>query len=247
MMVPVWLLSVPRGADPGIGLLSPSTECWSTRTFEGTGCRRRVIGSPSSRPTCTIFTTRANARRRIRTTATCCRSRSPLSHLHADRSRAIGCAMGSLTRMRIACARFPPCWNATICDTPRLLPAVQFFHNIEEMSASPGSRVDASHSRVGAVRGTGVATSETSGTQSPSSKLDPVDPVTGIIEAFRSHSAVALSDPHGGQQIHEFLLPSCAIRRSPVVNDIVVEPGRCSVSGDDGPVHTRGSGRTRRA
>ena len=53
----------------------------------------------------------------------------------------------------------------------------------------------------------------------------PIDPSTAILEAFRSHSLVALKDPHGDEQMQAFLL---SLLRHPDfvarVNDIVVEP-----------------------
>lgn len=55
----------------------------------------------------------------------------------------------------------------------------------------------------------------------------PVDPVTAVLDAFRSHSVVALSEgDHGNEQSHAFRL---ALIRDPrfvnTVNDIVVESG----------------------
>jgi hypothetical protein len=53
-----------------------------------------------------------------------------------------------------------------------------------------------------------------------------VDPITGIIDAFRSHRIVALPDAHGNEQAHAFLL---SLIRDPrfaaTVNDIVVSVG----------------------
>ena len=40
----------------------------------------------------------------------------------------------------------------------------------------------------------------------PVRSLQPVDPITSIIEAFRTHDIVALSDPHGNVQVQAFLL-----------------------------------------
>src|SRR5262245_26339603 len=53
----------------------------------------------------------------------------------------------------------------------------------------------------------------------------PVDPVTAIIEAFKSHAIVALGEgPHGNEQGYAFRL---SLIRDPrfavVVNDVVVE------------------------
>lgn len=54
----------------------------------------------------------------------------------------------------------------------------------------------------------------------------PVDPIGAIIDAFRSHSVVALPDAHGNEQSHAFLV---SLIRDPrfgaTVNDIVVEFG----------------------
>ena len=53
----------------------------------------------------------------------------------------------------------------------------------------------------------------------------PVDPISGILDAFRTHAVVALGEGgHGNEQAHGFRL---ALLRDPrfarVVNDIVVE------------------------
>src|SRR5579859_807861 len=54
----------------------------------------------------------------------------------------------------------------------------------------------------------------------------PVEPITAIIDAFHSHSIVAIGDDHGNEQIHAFRL---SLIRDPrfaaTVNDIVVEFG----------------------
>lgn len=54
----------------------------------------------------------------------------------------------------------------------------------------------------------------------------PVEPIGAILEAFRTHSIVAISDAHGNEQNHAFRL---ALIRDPrfaaTVNDIVVEVG----------------------
>jgi hypothetical protein len=56
------------------------------------------------------------------------------------------------------------------------------------------------------------------------SQLPPLDPATAVLDAFRSYPIVALSDPHGGEQMHDFLL---ALIRHPEfpsrANDLVVE------------------------
>jgi hypothetical protein len=52
----------------------------------------------------------------------------------------------------------------------------------------------------------------------------PVDPIAAIIEAFRTHNIVTLTDPHGNVQVQAFLL---SLVRNPrfaeAVNDIVIE------------------------
>jgi hypothetical protein len=54
----------------------------------------------------------------------------------------------------------------------------------------------------------------------------PIEPITAVLDAFRSHRLVALGEPHGNEQAHAFRL---ALIRDPrfatVVNDIVVESG----------------------
>jgi hypothetical protein len=54
----------------------------------------------------------------------------------------------------------------------------------------------------------------------------PMDPVDAIVDAFRTHSLVAVADPHGSEQAHAFRL---ALIRDPrlagVVNDVVIEFG----------------------
>jgi hypothetical protein len=54
----------------------------------------------------------------------------------------------------------------------------------------------------------------------------PVEAIGGIVDAFRSHQVVALSDAHGNEQAHAFLL---SLVRDPrfagTANDIVVEFG----------------------
>lgn len=56
--------------------------------------------------------------------------------------------------------------------------------------------------------------------------VTPVEPIAAIVEAFRTHDLVAVSDPHGNLQMHTFLR---ALVRDPrmtaVVDDIVVEIG----------------------
>jgi erythromycin esterase-like protein len=73
----------------------------------------------------------------------------------------------------------------------------------------------------------------------------PVDPISGILDAFRTHAVVALGEGgHGNEQAHRFRL---VLVRDPrfarVVNDIVVESGSARyqtvmdrfVAGDDVP------------
>ncbi len=55
---------------------------------------------------------------------------------------------------------------------------------------------------------------------------EPFDAISGILNAFRNHQIVALSDAHGNAQAHAFLLSLIRSPRFPsVVNDIVVEFG----------------------
>ena len=52
----------------------------------------------------------------------------------------------------------------------------------------------------------------------------PVDPISAIIEAFRSHSLVTLTDPHGNVQVQTFLLSLVRDPRFPeAATDIVIE------------------------
>ncbi len=60
-------------------------------------------------------------------------------------------------------------------------------------------------------------------TATPQSPI-PTDPVAAIIEAFRTHNIVTLTDPHGNEQIQAFLLSLIRDPRFPeAVNDIVIE------------------------
>ena len=43
----------------------------------------------------------------------------------------------------------------------------------------------------------------------------PVDPIAAIVEAFRTHNVVTLTDPHGNVQIQSFLLSLVRDRRIP--------------------------------
>jgi hypothetical protein len=52
----------------------------------------------------------------------------------------------------------------------------------------------------------------------------PVEPITAMLDAFRTHEIVAISDPHGNVQLQSFLLSLIDDARFPaVVDDIVVE------------------------
>jgi hypothetical protein len=52
----------------------------------------------------------------------------------------------------------------------------------------------------------------------------PVEPITAVLDAFRTHEIVALSDPHGNVQLQAFLLSLIRDARFPAaVNDIVIE------------------------
>jgi hypothetical protein len=52
----------------------------------------------------------------------------------------------------------------------------------------------------------------------------PVEPIGAIVDAFRTHNVVALSDPHGNVQAQTFLLALIRDSRfAAVVNDIVIE------------------------
>jgi hypothetical protein len=52
----------------------------------------------------------------------------------------------------------------------------------------------------------------------------PVEPMTAILDAFRTHDIVGLTDPHGNVQMQAFLLSLIRDARFPAVaNDIVIE------------------------
>jgi hypothetical protein len=58
----------------------------------------------------------------------------------------------------------------------------------------------------------------------PMQPATPIDPVVTIVEAFRTHGVVALTDPHGNAQVQAFLLSLVRDPRVPgAVNDIVIE------------------------
>jgi hypothetical protein len=72
----------------------------------------------------------------------------------------------------------------------------------------------------------------------------PLEPVTGILEAFRTNHVVAMTDPHGNEQVQAFLLSVIRDPRfSSVANDIVIETASARyqdavdrfVRGDDVP------------
>jgi hypothetical protein len=72
-----------------------------------------------------------------------------------------------------------------------------------------------------------VAMTGPAATQSPPARAaQPIEPIGAIIDAFRSHSVVALGEDHGNEQGHAFRL---RLLRDPrfteTVNDIVVEFG----------------------
>jgi hypothetical protein len=70
-----------------------------------------------------------------------------------------------------------------------------------------------------------AAGAPTGATQSaPAQPPAPVDPIGAIIEAFRTHNVVTLTDPHGNVQVQGFLLSLVRDARFPeAVNDIVIE------------------------
>lgn len=72
----------------------------------------------------------------------------------------------------------------------------------------------------------------------------PVEPIAAILDAFRTHDIVTLSDPHGNSQVQAMLLSLIRDARFPrVVNDIVIETASARyqdaidrfVRGDDVP------------
>jgi hypothetical protein len=71
------------------------------------------------------------------------------------------------------------------------------------------------------VRGTPLfASTQNTRASAPS----PANPVTAILDAFRTHDIVTLSDPHGNVQMQAFLLSLIRDGRFPLtVNDIVIE------------------------
>lgn len=94
----------------------------------------------------------------------------------------------------------------------------------------------------------GIAASSSAQEPSPAPRpAVPVEPIAAVLDAFQSHSVVALCDAHGNEQAHAFLL---SLLRHPrfaaIVNDIVVEFGNAKyqdvidrfVRGDDVPDET---------
>ena len=58
----------------------------------------------------------------------------------------------------------------------------------------------------------------------PPQPATPADPIATIIEAFRTHNIVTLTDPHGNLQVQAFLLSLVRDSRFPeAVNDVVIE------------------------
>ncbi len=59
----------------------------------------------------------------------------------------------------------------------------------------------------------------------------PIAPIDAVVNAFESHSIVAIGEPHGNEQFHAFRL---ALLRNPrfqsAVDDIVVESGTRAIS-----------------
>ena len=54
----------------------------------------------------------------------------------------------------------------------------------------------------------------------------PVEPVSAILDVFKTHAIVAISEPHGNQQAHDLRLKLMRDPRFPaIVSDIVVETG----------------------
>ena len=52
----------------------------------------------------------------------------------------------------------------------------------------------------------------------------PVDAIAAVVEAFRTHDIVTLTDPHGNVQVQSFLLSLVRDPRFPdAANDIVIE------------------------
>ena len=66
----------------------------------------------------------------------------------------------------------------------------------------------------------------------PPSPAVPIEPIAAILEAFRTHEIVALSDPHGNAQVQAFLLSLIRDSRfAAAVNDIVIETASARYQG----------------
>ena len=75
------------------------------------------------------------------------------------------------------------------------------------------------------ILGTAVATVLFSGVQAPAPAVR-IDPVEGIVEAFKTHQVVMLPGGHGSRQFHELLLAVVRDPRMPgTLTDVVVEFG----------------------
>jgi hypothetical protein len=60
--------------------------------------------------------------------------------------------------------------------------------------------------------------------RTPPGSATPEDPVAAIVDAFRTHTIVTLTDPHGNVQVQTFLLALVSDPRFPeAVNDVVIE------------------------
>lgn len=58
----------------------------------------------------------------------------------------------------------------------------------------------------------------------PPHAATPVDPLAAVVEAFRTHNIVTLTDPHGNVQVQTFLLSLVRDSRFPdAANDVVIE------------------------
>jgi hypothetical protein len=58
----------------------------------------------------------------------------------------------------------------------------------------------------------------------PPHPATPVDPIAAVVEAFRTHDVVTLTDPHGNVEVQTFLLSLVRDPRFPdAANDIVIE------------------------
>jgi hypothetical protein len=74
---------------------------------------------------------------------------------------------------------------------------------------------------------------------SPLPDPTPVEPVTALVQAFRTHDLVALQEPHGNEQVQALLL---ALIRDPVADGCQghrVGVGERTLSGRAGPLRAR--------